>query len=162
MEKLQVGKIVNTYGLKGELKILINPLFTDFILKARAKLIVNELEYQVVNYEMENNLWYVTFKDHLDINLVEKLKGSLVYLNESELAKPVNGYYRYQLQGFQVLNQDLDLIGEVFVVESTGFQDIIRIKREKKDILIPLVKPFVKRIDYLKRIIIIEPIEGLI
>ena len=159
---IQIGKVVNTVGLKGELKFLVNPLYLDLSLKKNTVVKINNQEFIILRYRSSGNLWYVTFKDKFDVNLVEYLKGELFYIDEVYFNKPEKGYYRFQLRDFEVFDQNNRLIGIIKEVESTGFQDLIRIKTTTKDVLIPMVPAFIKDINFVDRQVIVNMIEGLV
>ncbi len=159
---IQVGKIVNTFGLKGELKILINPLYLDLKLRKNSVAVVKNAEYKISKVRTNGNLWFVSFEDRADINLVEFLKGELFYLDDIYFVKPEKGYYRYQLSDFEVIDQDGNIIGLIKEVETTGYQDLMRIKTSSKDVLIPMVDAFVKNIDFSSKKVTVQVIEGLV
>ena len=83
MNQVIVGKIVNTHGIKGELKVKAS---TDFIEERFQKGATLYLEYQgqtiemtVASHRFHKGHVLVTFENHRDINLVEKYKEKPVY-----------------------------------------------------------------------------------
>ena len=88
MNQVIVGKIVNTHGIKGELKVKAS---TDFIEERFQKGATLYLEYQgqtiemtVASHRFHKGHVLVTFENHRDINLVEKYKGCLLYACKDE------------------------------------------------------------------------------
>lgn len=165
MEYLQVGKIINTFGIKGELKI---DSMTDFpkerFRKDNELYIFFENRYQkVVSGGFREYKGFILFKirDCNDINLVEKYKGSDIFVDRSSIHKLDEGqFYFFQLKQCDVYADDR-YIGKVSDVEE-GYQTIIRIKTEEKEILIPYVKAFIKNVDMDSKRIDINLIEGLL
>lgn len=160
--KILIGKIVNTKGISGELKLLVNPLFSDVELKKNSQIEVNQQIYKITKLTRVNHLWFFSLKEYLDINKIEHLIGENAYVFSEDLMKPNKGYYRFELTNFLVYDQFEQLVGKVLAVETTGFQDILRIKREVKDGLVPMVNNFIKVIDFKEKIIQIQTIEGLL
>jgi len=164
MEEILIGKIVNTYGLKGELKLILNPDYLDIEFKKNAKVKIANNDYVLLNYKRNKHTVIFLLKDHQDINLVEHLKGELLKTTLIEFKTLVkNEYYGFQILSLNVYDQNKQLLGKVERVENTGFQKLLRIKTENnKDILIPWVDFFVRKIDLKEAIVEVETIEGLL
>ena len=83
MEKLKIGKIVGTHGLKGELKIRSNSDFADKRFKKGNEIIISyqnqDLVYKIITSRIHKGNYLVSFRDNQDINLVEKYIGSFLY-----------------------------------------------------------------------------------
>ncbi|KFZ26112.1 MAG: Ribosome maturation factor RimM [Candidatus Izimaplasma bacterium HR2] len=167
MEYVSIGKIVNTHGLKGNLKV---KSFTDFK-KDRYKLgnllyIAFKGEYIPVTVSMfktVKNLDHIAFKEYDDINMVEKYKGSHLMFNKEEVHNlDTDEFYFNELIGLDVYTDDLS-IGKCTDIREYPQGEILVIKRDnKKDALIPFRKEFVKEVDKeLKRIYLINW-EGLL
>jgi len=164
MEEIILGKIVNTYGLKGELKLLLDPLYADLQFKKEAKFHIEDQDYVLLHYQKKKLTVIFSLKNHQDINLVEKLKGKMVSTANSELASLTKGdFYAFELLGFEVFDQNDQLIGRIINVEDTGYQKLLRIESIKdKEVLIPWVDFFVKSIATNEKKVVVETIEGLI
>lgn len=163
MKYIEIGKIQNTHGLKGELKI---KAYTDFerFEKGNYVYIHYNGEYikMIVNSKRESNdLILVAFKDNLDINLVEKYKGSFVYIDETQQDELDDGeYYIEDLIGMECVNQNNEYIGKVINVRDLPQGYILEIKRDgKKNGLVPFVDEFIIDVD---EKIVINEIEGLL
>lgn len=165
MEFIKVGVIVNTFGLKGELKI--DPLtdFPDVRFKVGQELFIkHEDKYDsVIVHSMRphKNHYLVSFEGLEDINLVEKYKGDTIYIHKTAIhVLPVGEYYFFELNGCEVYNRD-SLIGKVEKVEA-GYQTILRIKNADKEILVPYVDAFVQNVDIANKRIDVDLIEGFL
>ena len=79
MEYLRIGVIVNTFGLKGEVKIKSFSDFDDERYKKNNEVLVfynnQYISLKVNTYRVNKGMNIVSFIDHNDINLVEKYKG---------------------------------------------------------------------------------------
>ena len=162
--QLSIGKIVNTHGIRGELKVVPN---TDFVEERYA--IGNEvmiqfgrepLTFEIDSVRAHKGCLLVTFKGYHNINDVEKYKGLdlLIEVDGSE----DDDYYYYELEGCEVYHKD-ELIGVVSEILETDAHEILRIKREgANDALIPYVDRFIVDVDVDKKRIDIDVIEGML
>ena len=164
MSKIVLGKIVNTYGLKGELKLLVDPDYGDLEFEREAIIIIADKEYRFYHYTKKKNLWLISLMDHQDINLVEHLVNSLVVCDLASVKTlPKGSYYSFQLIGLSVFSLQDELLGEIIKVEDSGYQKTLRLTSPaNKEILIPWVDFFVKQIDLSLKIVRVAVIEGLI
>ena len=164
MEFVKIGKIVNTFGLKGELKV---DYFTDFIeerFKHNSIIYVGEDkdEFKVNKYKIHKDYLLVQFIDNEDINLVEKYKNCFIYKNKEDIKPLQNGkYYFSDLVDLDVYVNDI-LIGRVLRVEKGVTYNYLRIKVNGEEKLIPNIPVFVKNIDLVNQRIDINEIEGLL
>ena len=163
MSTLLLGTIVNTRGLKGELKLLADPNYSDLQFSKGAQLSLGQEIYCLENYRWQKNTLIFTLQGFSHINEVELLVGVKVSVKSDQLRpKPAGDFYAFELIGYKVYDQNDDLIGEVSRVQDSGFQRVLRIQREGKDALIPWVDFFVKTIDATTKSIRVEVIEGLL
>ena len=167
MDYVIVGKIVNTRGLKGTLKVISNSSFIDERFSKGNKLFIDvngELkEMEVLSSSKDPKFIYVTFKGYEDINLVEKYKGcDLKFPIENLRELEEDNYYYYQLMDCEVyLNETL--IGKVVSIETSHKNEMIRIKdKENKEHLVLFMKQFVKDVDIENKKIYLNDVEGLL
>lgn len=156
MKFINIGKIVNTHGIKGELRILSDFKYKDKVFKKDFKFYIGkDKEELIVNSYRHHKIFdMVTFNDLNDINLVLKYKGKEVYINEEDL--DLDGeIYIDNLIGYKVVVGDKD-IGVVTDVMHMKANDILRVN----DILIPYVKEFILKIE--DNTIYVKDVGGLI
>jgi len=155
---------VNTFGLQGELKLLLNPDFSDVEFKKNALVEISGCNYSLAKYRKIKNLLRFSLNEFQDINQVLGFIGCLVSIEPNQLQKPPTGeVYSFQVLGFSVIDQFDLVIGEIVKVENTGWQRILRVTRlNKKEALIPWVDNFVKDINFTKKTVKVQTIEGLI
>ena len=133
----KIGKIVNTHGIKGEIKIKSGSHFSknDFVFTKQ--IIVNDVVYQTLNYRFHNDFHMVTLKGFTNINEVLFLKGQDVYINEAFL--PHTNFDN--LIGKRVINQENnDVIGTVVNILETKKYKIMELCNHK---MIPYIDHFV-------------------
>ena len=72
MDKVYIGKIVSTHGIKGEIRILSDFPFKDKVFVVGNKLIIDDKEYEIKSYRVHKNFDMVTLNDYHDINEEKK------------------------------------------------------------------------------------------
>jgi len=163
MEKIKIGMIVNTHGLKGELKIKSFSDFNQERYKKGNELILKtkneELILKVKTYREHKQMVLVSFEGYEDINKVEMWKGNALYISRDKIEDLDQGYYFFELKGCKVYDQKNQLLGEVEEILETAANPILRIN---KTILVPYVDSFIKEVDIKNKRIEIEVIEGLL
>ena len=169
MAYIEIGRAVNTHGLKGELKIESWSDFDEIRYQPGNRIyLVRDDEirsFTVRSYRPHKGFALVSFEELGDINAAEPFKGYTVCVDEHDRHElPEGEYYYDQLIGLLVQDEDGRHIGEVAAVEETnGAQDNLRVKRENNsDALIPNVPAFVKNVDLDVKVITIHVIEGLL
>lgn len=162
-----IGKIVNTHGIKGEVKVLQT---TDFI----ERFDVGETIYIKVKdiYEAvtiktsrlhKNNL-LISFDEYSSINDVEGFKDKELYIHADQQHELNEGeYYYHQIIGCQVETLEGEKLGQVDAILSPGANDVWVVKaNDGKEYLIPYIPQVVKDIKLEEKLIVIEPMEGLL
>ena len=145
MNRLYIGKIVNTHGIKGELRIKDN-LTTkqkNEIFKIGSNLIIDDKTYKITSYRVHKDYDMVTFDGFNNINEVLFLKGKKVYKSSDEINLSEEDILDSELVTYKVKTTD-DLEGEILSVEETGNNyKILRLLINKKQVLVPYHKDFV-------------------
>ena len=165
MEFLEVGKIINTHGLRGDVKVIPwTDMPEDFeeipVVYIRRKNDDEQLTVSKIKYQ-KNNL-IVKFKELNDINQAEKYKGLVLYANRENLWELEEGvYYIADLIGLDVYDES-GKIGVLADVFNTGANDIYEVRREgKKNLLLPVIDEVVREIDLENKRITVHVMEGL-
>ncbi len=160
MEYLYIGKLVNTHGIKGEVRLLSKFRHKEKVFVKDFKFYVgkDKKEYIVETYRRHKNFDMVLFKDNYDINLIEHLKGSLVYINKEDLKLDKNVFLSIDLIGFDVIIND-KLVGVINDVLDTPANEVLVLDT---GVMIPYVNAFIKNIDMEKRHVIVNDVKGLI
>lgn len=160
MDYLYIGKYVNTHGLKGEIRILSDFKHKDKVFIPGMKFYVgkDKKEYEVESYRKHKNFDMVIFKDVYDINMIEYLKGSLVYINRSDLILDKNTYLAIDLIGFNAIIND-KIIGTVNDVIETPANEVLVVG---DDIMIPYVDAFINKVDVDNKKVYINDVKGLL
>ena len=145
MSKLYIGKIVNTHGIKGELRIKDNLTVSQKkeIFKVGSNLIIDDKHYKITSYRPHKDYDMVTFLGFNNINKVLFLKGKNVYKSSDEINLSEEDILDSELVTYKVKTTE-DLEGEILSVEETGNNyKILRLLINNKQILVPYHKDFV-------------------
>lgn len=165
MKSLRVGKIINTHGIKGALKVIhltdyderFEELEWVYIEGLKEKFYITSISYQ------KSNL-IITFKGYNDINQVEKFKGKYLLIDETQRRElPEDTYYISDIIGLEVYTVENTYLGKVKELIQAGSNEVYLIQSpDGKEIMIPSVKEFIPEIDLEKKRITVNPIEGMI
>ena len=161
-DKFEVGKIVNTFGIKGEVKV---NLYTEDIsnFKTNNKVYVNDKEMQVENSRLQKNMLILKLKGIDNMNDAEDLRGSIIKVDRSKNDLPEGTYYIADLIGLDVYTEDGSLLGKVIDIYNTGANDIYTVKtQDGKEVLLPAIKDVIKQVDIQNGKIIVHILKGLI
>lgn len=166
MDFYKVGTIVNTHGIRGEVRVIAS---TDFpeerFQKGNTVYIDNkehtELEIQTVREHKQFIL--LSFKDKQNINDIEKYKGMDIMVSEEELQDLDDGEYYYKdIIGSNVVTEDGQAVGQVSEIFETGANDVWVVKRAgKEDLLLPMIDDVILSVDVDAKQVVIDLLEGL-
>jgi 16S rRNA processing protein RimM len=159
MEKyLTVGQIINTHGLKGEIKVY--PL-TDDIRRFRKleKVFVDGVERKVVWCKLQTDKVILKLEGIDSIEQAQKYKDKYVEIAREDAVPLEEGtYYVADLIGCTVYDTEGVNLGVVYDVLKTGSNDVYWIK-EGKELLIPALRDIVTEVDVENKRIVIKPVD---
>lgn len=167
-EYFEVGQIVNTFGIKGVVKV--KP-FTDEITRFEElkkvyiakKNEMQEVEIEKVSYQ--KNMVLLKLKGIDSLTEAEKYKGLYLKIHRKNAKKlPEGTYFIADLLGLEVYTKEGLLLGKVDDIFNAGANDVYVVKNETtgKQILLPGIKDVLKEIDLENGKIIVHLIKGLI
>ena len=156
-EILKVGKIVNTHGLKGEVKVIPltdNPKrFNDleFVL-------IDGKEVKVQGCKYQKDRVIVKLEGIDKIEQAEKLKTKFMEIHrENAVELEEDCYFIADLKGCTVVDTEGNDLGKIYDVLQTKNNDVYWI-RKPKELLIPVLLDIVKDININEKIITIRPV----
>lgn len=166
IEHLKIGQIVNTQGLKGEVRVY--PLTDD--IKRYDELnnfFVGEdfnKKYNPERVRYKGNLVILKIDRINSIEDAEKLKGKYLYVSREDSRKLEEGeFFISDMIGIEVYTVNDEYVGVLKDVLQYAANDVYVVKNEEnKEFLIPAVMKFVPTIDIENRKMIIDPIKGMI
>ena len=160
MNKIYIGKIVSTHGIKGELKIKSDFPYKDKIFVVGNKLNIDDQDYIIKSYRVHKNFDMVTLDDYKDINEVLFLLKKDVYFYKDKLNLNDDEILDEDLMEYAVLTKDgkKGIIKEIFMASDDN--KILRVEFDH-EVLIPFNSPMIVKIDKNNKEIQVELIEGM-
>ena len=178
-EYFEIGQIVNTFGIKGMVKV--NP-FTDDITKfERLEFIFiekkdsrnievnkqknkfkNKIKIEEVKYSKNQVLLKLENVD--TVEKAEEYRNCYILIPRQQEEKLTEGtYYIADLIGLNVYSDEEIFLGTLEDIYNTGANDIYVVKNELgKQILLPAIKEVIKQVDLENEKIVVHLLEGLI
>lgn len=166
-KKLEVGQIVNTFGIRGEVKV--KP-FTDDINrfddleKVYVKTRKEVKLYKVENARYHKNMVLLKLEGINNPEDAELLKNAFLEIDREDAIPLEEGtYFIADLIGLEVYTDEGKLLGKVDDIYNAGANDIYVVKDELgKQVLLPGIDEVIKDVDLDSERIIIHLIPGLI
>lgn len=167
---LTVGKIVNTHGIRGELKVVPSTDFPEERFKKGSSLFIVHPERQtltdvIVESAREHKGMYIVKLQGFDhINMVEQFKGSALKIRKESLQElPPDEYYYYEIIGCTVVTEQEEVIGKISEILSPGANDVWVVQRETgKPVLLPVIDDVILFVDVPNKRVKINLMDGLI
>ena len=147
MSKVIYGKIVNTFGIKGELKVLMSS--SNFsLLKSLDDFNIDGFEETFKCEKISNNGKFVKLKifGYDDINLVEIFKNHDILINFEEKSLKTNQFLTKDLIGAKLVD-DKNEIATVKDVQNFGATDILVLNVNGKEMQVPFVDEYIGDVD---------------
>ena len=166
-EYFEIGQIVNTHGVRGQVKV--NP-FTDDIERfeeLKSIYIVKNkqlLEFEIEDVKYQKNMIILKLKGIDTPEQAESLRNCYIKINRKDARKlPKDTYFIADIIGSNVITDDGKSLGKVDDIYNTGSNDIYVVKDELgKQILLPNIKEVILDIDIEKQIVTVHLLDGLI
>ena len=175
MDYLYIGKLVDTHGIKGEVRILLNDFFV-YNVEKNSFLTYNEVisllfknnkeiyigkkkeQFKIVNYRHHKTFEMLTFEGITNINEIISYKCEKCYVDKLLLGK--DKIDLASLIGFKVINNNLEY-GKIIDYQNNNGNILFEIKKNT-NYFIPVNPNFIKKIDLISKCVYVENIEGLI
>jgi 16S rRNA processing protein RimM len=170
-EKLYtVGKIVNTHGIRGELKIVPQTDFPEERFAKGSQLLFVEEEKNiripvtVASSRYHKGMYVVLFQGFTNINEVEKYKGWLLKVEEKYLGDlEEDEFYHHEILGCKVVTDEGQELGTITEILSPGANDVWVVKpKSGKELLLPYIDEVVLDVDVEQKLVTVHIIEGLL
>ncbi|NLP00744.1 MAG: 16S rRNA processing protein RimM [Clostridiaceae bacterium] len=163
---LAVGKVVNTHGIKGELKVI--PITSDisrfdYLLFVTANYGGTFKEFRVIGCRIHKGFVLIRLKGIDTMSDAEKLKGQELFVHRKHAVElEEDEYFICDLIGIDVYEED-KLLGQLTDVLETGSNDVYIVQDSNmREILIPALKSVVESIDIEGKRMQVKLPEGLI
>ena len=162
MEKkqyIEAGRIVNTHGVAGEVKIevwLDSPQF----LKSFKRCFIDRREVKLLSARVHKGFLIVKLEGVEDVNAAMALKGRTVFIDRADARLPKGAFFLQDIIGAAVVDESGSEIGRLVDVMETPASNVYVVKGEREH-LIPAVPEFILSTDADNGIITVHLIEGM-
>ena len=162
MEKkqyIEAGRIVNTHGVAGEVKIevwLDSPQF----LKSFKRCFIDRREVKLLSARVHKGFLIVKLEGVEDVNAAMALKGRTVFIDRADARLPKGAFFLQDIIGASVVDESGREIGKLVDVMETPASNVYVVKGEREH-LIPAVPEFILSTDADNGIITVHLIEGM-
>lgn len=157
MELIYVGKIVNTFGIKGELKIVSHFEMAKRVFAKGNHLIINKTNYEITNVRFHKNNYLVELNNIKDINKIEYLINEEVYFAKENLNLTASEYLIEELLNYKVVSNNEE-IGIVTSYDDNKINPLIKVNDR---FYIPIKGNFILNVDKTNKVITVSDIRGL-
>ncbi len=166
-EFLEIGQIVNSYGIKGFVKVVP---FTDDVTRFEdLKTVYIEkgkklTEYIIEEVKYSKRVVLLKFKGIDDINQTDEIRNCYIKIDRKDAVElEENSYFIVDLIGLEVFSDEGTYLGKIDDVFPTGSNDVYVVKDELgKQILLPAIKEVIKDVDIDNKKMIVHLIPGLV
>ena len=168
MGLISFGKITKVHGLRGEVKLLPHSRTLHSFKELSRIYIENKSsdtpqEFNISSFKFHKNTAILKLEGIDTVDDAEQLRGQEVYVDDSELGElEEDEYYFFDLIGLEVYTDEGTYLGNVEEIMERAIQNILVIKNEGKEVLIPLAEPILKEINLEEGRILITPVKGML
>lgn len=162
---LEIGQIVSTHGIKGEMRF--NPWCDkpEFVKKFKTLYFDKngEKSVKVISARPHGNMVILMLQDIDTVEKAQALKNTVLYMKRADAHLPKGTWFVQELFDCTVIDDNNGkVLGTIVDVSETGANDVWHIKTPKGDeVLIPAIKQVIVNVDVEKGEILINPIKGL-
>lgn len=160
-ELVCIGKVINFFGIKGELKILSDFDKKELAFKCGMQVLIKEEWLSITSVRYHKNYILIRVNNLNDINLITKYIGFNVYIRKMDLNLGADEYLLDDLIGAKVVD-DNDNIGEIIDAYIGPGSSYVKVLNNGKEFLIPLVDAYVKSFDKKEKILYTSNAKDLI
>ncbi len=164
LDFIEIGKIVGTHGIRGELRV--NPwcdspeFFKNFSTLYFDK--QGKESAKISSVRPHGNIVLLKLDEVTTVEMASSLRGKTLYIKRSDAKLEEGRYFVQELIGCQVKDANKDKVyGTISDVSATGANDVWHIKNQGKEYLIPAIPDVVVSINIEDEVVEINPLRGL-
>ena len=153
--KLYLGYICGTHGIKGELKVISDFEKKDIAFKVNNKILIDDEEHVISSVRYHQNKILITIDSLNDINDVLKYLKKDIYIQRDNLE--ITGYLMEDLIGFKVVDEkELGVVKDILITKAGYLLEVDR------NFYIPFVPYYVKKVLITEKTIYVNNAKELI
>ena len=158
-EYVEAGRIVNTHGVAGEVKIEVWLDSPEFF-RTFKRLFIGGTETKILSARTHRQFVIARLAGVDDLNAAMALKGKIVEILRADAHLKDGEFFVQDIIGFRVVDEQGREVGRLVDAEETPASMLYTVKGEREH-LIPAVKEFILGIDAEKEEIRVHLIEGM-
>ena len=164
---IPVGKLIDTHGIRGQLKVHSYSGNADSLGSARTVTLKTPAgvltEYVLKGFKANSGRFIIALAGFDDINQATPLVGCEICLKRGQLPDlEEDEYYWSDLIGLAVETEDGTQLGRIADIFETGSNDVYVVRGGEREHLIPAIADVIKTIDPAGGKVVIVPLDGLL
>lgn len=164
---LEVGKIVNSYGIKGFVKVVPlvdnNNQFKDLETLYIEEKNNNIKQLHIEEVKFSKNLVLLKFRGIETIEQAEEYRNYYLKAKRSDIKLEKGAHFIVDLIGLEVYTEEGNFLGKLTEVLQPGCNDVYIVENEsKKQVLLPAIPDVIKKIDIDNKKMVVKLLKGLI
>ena len=163
MEKkalIEAGRVVNTHGVQGEVKIEVWLDSPQFLRSFKRLVLDSGEELRVTGSRTHKGFVIARFEGVEDVNAAMRLKGKKLSVRRADAALPRGAFFLQDIMGARVIDEEGREIGVLAEIMETPASRVYVVKGDKEH-LIPAVPEFILKTDADEGLITVRLIEGM-
>ena len=164
-EFLEVGQIVGTHGVRGEMRL--NPWAdSPEFLKQFKTLYLDkngEKSVKVISSRPQGNVVILKLDGIDTVESAAAMRNKVLFIRRADAKIAEGSYFIEELIGCNVIDADDDSVcyGTLTDVSETGANDVWYIEKDGKEYLIPAIPSVVINVDVAENTVVIKPLKGI-
>ncbi len=162
MDLIQTGKIINTHGIKGEVKVESWAQTPEVLLQLKT-FFIDHQKYTVRQARVHKGFVLILFDQVSDMNTAQTLKNKILYADKSDFSLQEDEYFIEDIIGLQVIDVDThENYGQIEEVLITGANDVYDVVDDTgRHRLVPAIPDCIIKTDLPNQQMLIRPLKGL-
>lgn len=164
-EYLEIGRIVGTHGVRGEMRVQPWCDSPDFLKKFKTLYLgaKGENAQKVISTRAHGNVALLKLENVNSVEQAAALRGKVLYMCRKDAHLKKGDYFIAELIDCRVVDAEDDNVcyGTISDVSETGANDVWHITKDDQEYLIPAIPDVVSSVDVEKGIVYITPLKGL-
>lgn len=160
---LEIGKIVGTHGIRGEMRVECWANSPDFLKKFKTMYLDGGKTALSVSCRPHKNIALLTVKGVGSIEEADALRGKVLYIDRDDVRLGEGEHFVQDIIGLAVTDADTgEVYGKVKDVLKTGSNDVYEMQAEDGRLYyIPVIPDIIDRLDFDLGAAYIRPMKGL-
>jgi 16S rRNA processing protein RimM len=162
MELIKIGKALKTHGYKGHLRIAVDAFYMNDFEEMKI-IFIESLPYFILSKDINSDSQaIISLEDITTKEIAHTLQGKDIFAKEEDLTEILEDDPYQEIIGFMMQDKTHGEIGKIEQIIEFPQQYLAQIFQDKKEILIPLNKTFIQKIDSKSKIVSINLPEGFL